>query len=105
MSPSLLVEVAYATPQKQLIIPLKVAPGTTAEQAVLASGILQKFPEIDLAQNKLGIFGKLIKNDLELREHDRVEIYRPLIADPKEVRRQRAAEGKAMKKGGGELDA
>lgn len=105
MSPSLLVEVAFATPQKQLIIPLKVAPGTTAEQAVRASGILQKFPEIDLAQNKLGIFGKLIRNDLELREHDRVEIYRALIADPKEVRRQRAAEGKAMKKGGGELDA
>lgn len=105
MSPSLLVEVAFATPQKQLIIPLKVAPGTTAEQAVQASGILQKFPEIDLAQNKLGIFGKLIRNDLELREHDRVEIYRALIADPKEVRRQRAAEGKAMKKGGGELDA
>ncbi|MBU3736726.1 MAG: RnfH family protein [Methylobacterium sp.] len=105
MSPALLVEVAYATPQKQLIIPLKVAPGTTAEQAVLASGVLQKFPEIDLAQNKLGIFGKLIKNDLELREHDRVEIYRPLIADPKEVRRQRAAEGKAMKKGGGDLEA
>lgn len=105
MSPSLLVEVAFATPQKQLIIPLKVAPGTTAEQAVRASGILQKLPEIDLAQNKLGIFGKLIRNDLELREHDRVEIYRALIADPKEVRRQRAAEGKAMKKGGGELDA
>lgn len=105
MSSSLLVEVAFATPQKQLIIPLKVAPGTTAEQAVRASGILQKFPEIDLAQNKLGIFGKLIRNDLELREHDRVEIYRALIADPKEVRRQRAAEGKAMKKGGGELDA
>jgi hypothetical protein len=70
---------------------------------VQASGILKKFPEIDLAQNKLGIFGKLTKNDTVLRERDRVEIYRPLVADPKEVRRQRAAEGKVMKKGGGDL--
>lgn len=99
------VEVAYAKPEKQLILTLKVAPGTTAEQAIIASGILQKFPEIDLAANKVGIFGKMVKPDTELREKDRVEIYRPLIADPKEVRRQRAAEGKAMKKGGGDLDA
>lgn len=99
------VEVAYAKPEKQMILTLKVAPGTTAEQAIIASGILQKFPEIDLAANKVGIFGKMVKPDTELREKDRVEIYRPLIADPKEVRRQRAAEGKAMKKGGGDLDA
>lgn len=97
------VEVAYAKPEKQLILTLKVAPGTTAEQAIIASGILQKFPEIDLAANKVGIFGKMVKPDTELREKDRVEIYRPLIADPKEVRRQRAAEGKVMKKGGGDL--
>lgn len=97
------VEVAYAKPEKQMILTLKVAPGTTAEQAIIASGILQKFPEIDLAANKVGIFGKMVKPDTELREKDRVEIYRPLIADPKEVRRQRAAEGKAMKKGGGDL--
>ncbi len=97
------VEVAYAKPEKQLILTLKVAPGTTAEQAIVASGIMQKFPEIDLAVNKVGIFGKMVKPDTELREKDRVEIYRPLIADPKEVRRQRAAEGKAMKKGGGDL--
>lgn len=99
------VEVAYAKPEKQLILTLKVAPGTTAEQAIIASGILQKFPEIDLAANKVGIFGKMVKPDTELREKDRVEIYRPLIADPKEVRRQRAAEGKVMKKGGGDLEA
>lgn len=105
MSSEILVEVAYALPQQQVIIPMKVAEGTTAEQAVQASGILKKFPEIDLAQNKLGIFGKLTKNDTVLRERDRVEIYRPLIADPKEVRRQRAAEGKGMKKGGGDLQA
>ena len=105
MSNEILVEVAYALPQQQLIVELMVPEGTTAEQAVLQSRILQKFPEIDLAQNKLGIFGKLVKSDTVLRERDRVEIYRSLIADPKEVRRQRAAEGKAMKKGGGDAPA
>lgn len=101
----IMVEVAYALPSRQLIIPLTVSRGTTAEQAVLASGIIAKFPEIDLAQNKIGIFGKLTKADTVLRHLDRVEIYRPLIADPKEVRRQRAAEGKVMKKGGGGAEA
>ncbi|HEY8354768.1 MAG TPA: RnfH family protein [Methylophilaceae bacterium] len=99
------VEVAYALPQQQLIIPISVAEGTTAEQAVLASGIMEKFPEIDLNTNKIGIFGKLVKPDTVLRPLDRVEIYRPLIADPKEVRRQRAAQGKVMKKGGGSTEA
>lgn len=105
MSNEILVEVAYALPEQQLIVELMVPEGTTAEQAVLQSGIIGKFPEIDLAQNKLGIFGKLIKADTVLRERDRVEVYRPLIADPKEVRRQRAAEGKVMKKGGGDTPA
>lgn len=100
----ILIEVAYALPQQQIIVPLKVNAGTTAAQAVESSGLLQKFPEIDPSQNKLGIFGKLIKPDSVLRERDRVEIYRPLIADPKEVRRQRAAEGKVMKKGGGDVE-
>ena len=99
------IEVAYALPSQQIILKLQVEEGATVEQAILASGILGKFPEIDLAQSKVGIFGKLSKTDTVLREHDRVEIYRPLIADPKEVRRQRAAEGKAMKKGGGDLTA
>ena len=102
MNTEILVEVAYALPEQQLILELMVPEGTTAEQAVQQSGITVKFPEIDLAQNKLGIFGKLVKGDTVLRERDRVEIYRPLIADPKEVRRQRAAEGKVMKKGGGD---
>lgn len=97
------VEVAYARPDEQLILELEVAPGTTAKQAVEQSGILERFPEIDLKENKLGIFGRLVKADTELRPHDRVEIYRPLIADPKEIRRQRAAQGKRMKKGGGDL--
>lgn len=101
----ILVEVAYALPKQQVVLPLKVAEGTTAEQAIRVSGILARYPEIDLAENKIGIFGKLGKLDAVLREHDRVEIYRPLIADPKEIRRQRAAEGKIMKKGGGDLPA
>ncbi len=96
------VEVAYALPHQQMIIPVQVAPETTAEQAVKASGIMAKFPEIDLSINQVGIFGKLTKLDTPLRHLDRVEIYRPLIADPKEVRKQRAADGKIMKKGGGD---
>lgn len=97
------VEVAYALPAEQLIIPIKVEQGTTAEQAIHASGIISKFPEIDLQINKVGIFGKATRLDTVLRHMDRVEIYRPLIADPKEVRKQRAADGKIMKKGGGDL--
>lgn len=96
------VEVAYALPNQQMIIPVQVTPETTAEQAIRACGILAKFPEIDLSQNQIGIFGKLTKLDAPLRHLDRIEIYRPLIADPKEVRKQRAEEGKVMKKGGGD---
>lgn len=98
----ILVEIAYAKPDVQVIIPLFVNIGTTLEQAVQQSGILDDFPEIDMAKNKLGIFSKIAKKDTVLREKDRVEIYRPLIADPKEVRKQRAAQGKVMKKGGGD---
>ncbi len=97
------VEVAYALPEKQLIIPVLVPSDATIEMAIQASGILAKFPEIDLAVNKIGVFGKLSKLDAHLRHLDRIEIYRPLIADPKEVRKQRAADGKAMKKGGGDM--
>lgn len=100
-SNQILVEVAYAKPDVQVIIPLFVDAGTTLEQAIQQSGVLNDFPEIDLNKNKVGIFSKIAKKDTVLREKDRVEIYRPLIADPKEVRKQRAAEGKVMKKGGG----
>jgi len=100
MPNEILIEVAFALPQKQLIIPIKVKPGTTAREAIQMSGITKKFPEIDLSVNQIGIFGKLTQLDHVQRERDRVEIYRPLIADPKEIRRQRAAEGKVMKKGG-----
>ena len=101
---TLQVEVAYALPDEQHIFALKVPPGTTAGQAIERSGVLERFPDIDLATQKIGIFGKLNKPDYVLRPGDRVEIYRSLIADPKEVRKQRAAEGKRMKKGGGELE-
>jgi len=100
MPNEILIEVAYALPQKQLIIPIKVKTGTTAKDAIQMSGIIKKFPEIDLDKNQIGIFGKLTQLDHVMRERDRIEIYRPLIADPKEIRRQRAAEGKVMKKGG-----
>jgi len=105
MSNEILVEIAYALPEKQKIIPLKVVDGTTAEQAIRASHILEQFTDINLEQAKVGIFGKLCKLDTVLRDRDRVEIYRSLIADPKAVRRQRAAEGKVMKKGGGDAGA
>ncbi|MCK5640050.1 MAG: RnfH family protein [Gammaproteobacteria bacterium] len=104
MSEYIHVEVSYARPDKQVIIPVEVEKGATLREAIESSGILEKFPEIDLEKNKVGIFGKLSKLDNPLRAKDRVEIHRPLIADPKAVRKQRAAEGKQMKKGGGEAE-
>ncbi|MBM3114370.1 RnfH family protein [Jeongeupia naejangsanensis] len=103
MSDQISVEVVYATPDKQKLVTVRLPSGATAEGAITQSGLLNEFAEIDLAHNKIGIFGKAIRLDTVLRDRDRVEIYRPLIADPKEVRRRRVAEGKAMKKGGGEL--
>ncbi len=96
------IEVVYALPTEQHLITLNVKPETTLAEAVKLSGLAEKFPEIDLVKGKFGLFGKLSKADTVLREKDRVEIYRPLLADPKEVRRKRAEEGKVMKKGGGD---
>jgi putative ubiquitin-RnfH superfamily antitoxin RatB of RatAB toxin-antitoxin module len=90
------VEVVYALPQKQTLLALEVAVGTTVIEAVRASGILESYPEIDIANSKLGIFGRMAKADEVLQPGERVEIYRPLKADPKEVRRRLAAEGKTM---------
>ncbi|MFA7270583.1 MAG: RnfH family protein [Sterolibacterium sp.] len=104
MAESLSIEIAYALPQKQELVHLKLPAGSTVQQAIEASGLKQKHPEIDLAKNKVGVFGKLSKLDAPLRDRDRVEIYRPLIADPKEVRKKRAEEGKVMKKGGGDQE-
>lgn len=102
MSEMINIEVVYALPHEQNLLRLQLPQGATVEAAIKESGLLEKYPEIDLARNKLGIFGKLTKADAALRDKDRVEIYRPLIADPKEIRRQRAEEGKVMKKGGGD---
>lgn len=95
------VEVVYARRERQDVVPLRLPAGSTLEQALKASGLVERYPEIDFATGKFGIYGKLAKLDTVLRDRDRVEIYRPLIADPKEVRKQRAAEGKALKKGAG----
>ncbi|MFP4154345.1 MAG: RnfH family protein [Halothiobacillaceae bacterium] len=92
------VEVAYARPDEQVIVPLKVPEGTTLEEAVHQSGIRQRFPEIDLERNKAGIFGKVAPLDRVLAARDRVEIYRPLIADPKAVRRERAQKSPTARK-------
>lgn len=84
------VQVCYAGPDSQNLIDLTVAAGTTVEQAIRQSGMLEKAPEINLSHNQVGIFGKLKPLDTPLREGDRVEIYRPLAVDPKEARRLRA---------------
>ena len=102
---SIRIEVVYALAHTQTLIAFLVEEGSTVEQAVRKSGILDKHPEIDLANVKLGIWNKATELSATLRDKDRIEIYRPLIADPKEVRRKRAEEGKAMKKGGGDLPA
>jgi putative ubiquitin-RnfH superfamily antitoxin RatB of RatAB toxin-antitoxin module len=98
------VEVAYALPDKQTLLSLSVPAGTTALEAVEQSGILAIFPKIDVNTDKIGVFSQVLGTkgldepaSYKLRERDRVEIYRPLIADPKEVRRRRAEEAKAKK--------
>ena len=95
------IEIAYATPQRQLILEQDIDPGTSPRQAVIDSIIDQHFPEIDKQDCDIGIFGKAIRPDHQLENGDRIEIYRPLIADPKEVRKKRAEQGLRMKKGGG----
>jgi len=99
MPDKIIIEVAYATPERQMIIPVLVKNGVTVEEAILLSGILTKFEGVNLDDFPVGIFGKLTALNYVLRDRDRVEIYRPLIADPKEIRRKRAADGKDMKKG------
>jgi putative ubiquitin-RnfH superfamily antitoxin RatB of RatAB toxin-antitoxin module len=98
------IEVAYATPARQIILEREIDTGTGARAAVQNSGIEQHFPEIDLDNCDIGVFGKAVADDYQPVDGDRIEIYRPLIADPKEVRRQRAAMGLKMKKGGGAIN-
>ncbi|NVK25639.1 MAG: RnfH family protein [Gammaproteobacteria bacterium] len=99
------IEVAYALPNKQTLLVLQVEPGTNIEQAIQRSTILADHPEIDLTENKVGIWSRTAKLSDTLNEGDRIEIYRPLIADPKEVRKRRAEkakqEGRADKITGG----
>ena len=85
------VEVVYAAPQQQLLCTLQVAAGTRARAAVLQSALPQTFAEVDLQAAPLGVFGKKVADDYVLQAHDRVEVYRPLLIDPKENRRRRAA--------------
>lgn len=93
------VEVAFALPERQQIIALEVEQGATAFDAAQQSGIVKAFPDIDLVEAKMGIFGKAIKpKTYEMQAGDRVEIYRALIADPKEARKKRADKVKAAKK-------
>jgi len=94
------VEVAYAIPEKQMLIPVNVDVGTTIGGAIVQSGIMMEFPDLDIENSQVGIFGKVMPMTKVLAEGDRVEIYRPLKADPKEVRRKRAAEGKVTRRGG-----
>jgi putative ubiquitin-RnfH superfamily antitoxin RatB of RatAB toxin-antitoxin module len=86
----LIVEVVYATSGVQALVTLKMPAGATVKEAIQASGFLMHFPDIDLSVNPVGIYGKACSLDQKLKTGDRVEIYRPLLHDPKEARRQRA---------------
>jgi putative ubiquitin-RnfH superfamily antitoxin RatB of RatAB toxin-antitoxin module len=85
------VEVVYAKPEQQVLVALKMPETATVEQAIKESGMLARFPEIDLNACKVGIFANICALDQVLKQGDRVEIYRPLLHDPKDARRQRAA--------------
>jgi len=101
------VEVVYATPDKQEIVALELPAGTTVRDAALKSNLDQRFEGLDLVKADLGVFGKAVPKpeSAELHDGDRVEIYRPLIADPKEVRKQRAAKVKARQESEGRRKA
>ncbi|SNY54400.1 hypothetical protein SAMN06297280_2642 [Arsukibacterium tuosuense] len=105
MAEQLTVEVAYALPHQQSLLTLSVLPGSTVLQVIEQSGILQQYPDIDLGQQKVGVWSRPVKPDELVKEGDRIEIYRPLIADPKDLRRRRAEkakeEGRADKVTGG----
>lgn len=88
--PEIAVEVVYALPEKQYLFSVSIAEGSTVEQAIKASGLLDLRTDIDLSNNKVGVFSRPVKLHDEVNCGDRIEIYRPLIADPKDLRRQRA---------------
>jgi len=100
------VEVAYALPHKQSLVALSVPDGSTALEAAKRSGIANDYPELEIDEStRLGIFGQLVASTQPLREGDRVEIYRPLLADPKEVRKERAARARARRESAADSDA
>lgn len=92
------IEVAYALPGEQVVLSVRVPQGAQVLEAIRVSGVLVSYPEIDLATASVGVFGRLVRLDMALRDRDRVEIYRPLVADAKQVRRQRAKERKAARR-------
>lgn len=98
------IEVVYALPEEQPLLTVHASAQATIKEVIIKSGILEYYPELEQqfesGKMDVGIFGKMAKMDQTVRDKDRIEIYRPLIADPKEVRKRRAAEGKRLKKGG-----
>ncbi|GAA4881188.1 RnfH family protein [Ferrimonas pelagia] len=93
--PNMTVEVVYALPERAFLRTVTVPVGASVEQAIRASGVLVLHPEIDLTQQKVGIFSRTVKLSQPLQAGERVEIYRPLLADPREVRKRRAEKAKA----------
>ena len=96
VSETIEVEVVYALPGRQALLAITIPAGATAGEAVEQSGIARQFPQQDISTCQLGIWGRLVDSDQSLEDGDRVEIYRPLEIDPREARRQLAAEGKSM---------
>lgn len=94
MNKSIVVEVAYAYPEKYFLKKVYLDSPVSIQNVIVQSGILEKYREIDLRQNKIGIFSRLVKLTDLVENGDRIEIYRPLTADPKEIRRQRAEQQK-----------
>ncbi len=98
------VEVVFALAERQELVALAIASGATVGEAIDQSGIAKRFPEQDLSACALGIWGRLADSDHVLQDGDRIEIYRPLLIDPREARRQLAAEGKSMGQLHGDAD-
>ncbi|MFC1681373.1 RnfH family protein [Pseudomonadota bacterium] len=94
------IKVVYALRTQQVVEEVTVPVGSTAAEVIKASSLLRRFPEIDLSRNSIGIYSRLIGPDSVVEDGDRIEIYRPLVADPKAIRRQLAKEGKTMGRGG-----
>ncbi len=92
------VDVVYALPHEQRVMNLVVNKNMTVEEIIQTSGLLKLYPEIDLAVNKVGVFSRNVKLDSTVRDRDRIEIYRPLLADPKEIRRKRVEQQRAAAK-------